>query len=240
MYLCKTIAFCGTGVDTFSMSYSDSVRAILPSELRRLFLRLRSPVKIQNYLDSLPVNFELTGESNFSPRDVFHQKTAHCFEGAVFAAAALAFHGERPLLMDFATAYNDEDHTIALFRKNGYWGAISKTNHAIIKYRDPVYDSPRELAMSYFHEYFMHDGRKSLRGYSRPFDLSKYSPQKWITSGESLDWLMAALSRTRYFPIAPEKNMRALTRASDIECAALRIQCYSRDGKKIDPSRVRI
>ena len=205
--------------------------------MRRLFSRLHSPSRIQDYLDTLSPNFELSGESNLSPYHVFSQKTAHCFEGAVFAASVLAFHGKKPLLMDFATAYDDEDHTVALFKEKGRWGAISKTNHAVLKYRDAVYASPRELAMSFFHEYYMWDGRKSLRGYSRPFDLSKYPPKKWIMSGESLngqalDWLMTAVSKTHYFPIAPEKNMRRLRRASKVELAALKVIDFPDPRKK--------
>lgn len=198
----------------------------------RLFSSLKSPARIQNYLDALPVNFELSGETNLSPYQVFTQKTAHCFEGAVFAAAVLAFHGKKPLLMDFATAYDDEDHTIALFKENGRWGAISKTNHAVLKFRDPIYLTPREIAMSFAHEYYLWDGRKSLRGYSASFDLSKYSPEKWIVSGESLDWLMTALSKTRYFPIGPENIMRRLRRASKVELRALEIVDFKDPRKK--------
>lgn len=184
---------------------------------------LNSPSKVQDYLDTLPVNFELSGESNLLPIQVFEKHTAHCFEGAVFAAAALAFHGHKPLLMDFATAYDDEDHTVALFKRGKFWGAISKTNHAVLKFRDPIYASPRELAMSYFHEYYMWDGRKSLRGYSKPFDLSKYPPEKWITAGESLDWVMAKLAKTHYFPVVPNNFERHLRRASKVELKALKI-----------------
>ncbi|MFZ2887066.1 MAG: hypothetical protein WA021_04575 [Minisyncoccia bacterium] len=199
--------------------------------MRRLFSKFKSPAAIQDYLDTLPVNFELSGETNLSPYQVFSQKTAHCFEGAVFAAVALAFHGQKPLLMDFATAYDDEDHTIALFKENGYWGAISKTNHAVLKYRDPIYKNVRELAMSFAHEYYLCDGRKSLRAYSAPFDLSKYPPEKWIlpedSSAEmnlrSLDWLMERLSKTHYFPLAPDKIMRRLRKASKVELKALKI-----------------
>ena len=190
--------------------------------MRYLFSSLNSPSKVQDYLDTLSINFELSGESNFPPIEVFKKKTAHCFEGAVFAAAALAFHGHKPLLMDFATAYDDEDHTIALFRRNNRWGAISKTNHAVLKYRDAIYKSPRELAMSYFHEYYLWDGRKSLRAYSAPFDLSKYPPEKWITSGESLDWVMAKLAKSRYFPVVPANFERQLRRVSDVELRALK------------------
>lgn len=216
--------------------YRDKIRAALPSDLRRLFSKLTSPSKVQDYLDALPTNFELSGETNFPPIQVFEKKTAHCFEGAVFAAAALAFHGRKPLLMDFATAYDDEDHTVALFKKNNRWGAISKTNHAVLKFRDPIYASPRELAMSYFHEYYLWDGRKSLRAYSAPFDLSKYPPEKWITSGESLDWLMATISKSRYFPVVPEKFERQLRRASNVELKALKIVDFPDPRKKIKDS----
>jgi hypothetical protein len=201
--------------------YADKIKRILPRDLRRLFSQLKTPSRIQDYLDTLPINFELSGESNFPPVEVFKRETAHCFEGAVFAAAALAFHGHRPLLMDFATAYDDEDHTVTLFKRGKYWGAISKTNHAVLKFRDPIYSSPRELAMSYFHEYYLWDGRKSLRAYSAPFDLSKYPPEKWITSGESLDWLMDAISNSRYFPVVPRKFERSLRHASKVEMSAL-------------------
>ena len=200
--------------------------------MRRLFLKLRTPSKIQDYLDTLPVNFEESGESNLSPLNVIVKKRAHCFEGAVLAASILAFHNKKPLLMDFGTAYDDEDHTVALFKENGLWGAISKTNHAVLKYRDAVYRSPRELAMSYFHEYYMWDGRKSLRGYSRPFDLSMFPPEKWIISVGDLDWLMSALARSRYFPVSPKNNHR-LRRASGIELRALAITEWPDPRKKL-------
>jgi hypothetical protein len=208
---------------TSLVSYTDSVRRILPPDLRRLFSKLDSPTKVQNYLDALPTNFELSGESNFPPIQVFQKQTAHCFEGAVFAAAALAFHGQKPILLDFATGFDDEDHTVAIFKRGKYFGAISKTNHAVLKFRDPIYASIRELAMSYFHEYYLWDGRKSLRAYSAPFDLSKYPPEKWITAGESLDWLMALISKTRYFPVVPKNFERQLRRASNVELKALKI-----------------
>lgn len=214
------------------MSYTTQVRAVLPRPLYRLFSDLSTPSKVQDYLDALPVNFELSGESNFSPISVFEKKTAHCFEGAVFAAAALAFHGHRPVLLDFATAYDDEDHTVALFKRGKYWGAISKTNHAVLKFRDPIYASIRELAMSYAHEYYLHDGRKSLRGYSKPFDLSKYPLKKWITSGESLDWLMTEVSHSHYFPVIPRNFERQLRRASSVELKALKITDFADPRKK--------
>lgn len=209
-----------------SMTYSKKLSSILPPDMRRVFSKLNSPQKIQDFLESIPINFELKGETNLSPRQVLKRRLTHCFEGAVFAAAALAYHGHKPLLMDFATAYDDEDHTVALFKQDGLWGAISKTNHTVLRYRDPVYKTPRELAMSYFHEYFMWDGRKSLRAYSQPFDLSKLKPENWVirdNSDQALDWLMKRLARSRYTEIAQSRAIKSLRRASAIEIKSLKL-----------------
>jgi hypothetical protein len=138
-------------------------------------------------------------------------------EGALLAAAALAYHGQKPLLMDFQTKMVDEDHVIALFRQNGYWGAISKTNHAILRYRDPIYRTPRELAVSYFNEYFIESGEKTLLKYSAPFDLSGIPPEKWITAGEELYFLIEKLDKSRHFPLVPEKNRRLIRKAAKVE-----------------------
>lgn len=192
-----------------------------PAE-RRIFARLNDPRKIQDYLDALPVNFEMSGETNLSPRRMLRAGTAHCFEGALFAAAALAYHGKKPLLMDFRTLPADEDHVVALFRENGSWGAISKTNHAVLRYRDAVYKSPRELAMSYFHEYFLWSGKKSLVAYSAPFDLSRFAPARWIAAEDDLDWLVEKLDDSRHFPAVPKKNLRRLRDASPIELRNLK------------------
>src|SRR3989344_2379480 len=197
--------------------YADKVRALLSPLERKIFAKLTTPQKIQNYLDTLPINFELRGETYMSPRRMLKAKTAHCFEGALFAAALLAYHGHKPLLMDLRTAVPYEDHVIALFRVNGLWGAISKTNHAILRYRDAVYRSPRELAMSYFHEYVESDGKKSLREYSSPFDLARYAPKRWVAADDDLHWLVDVLDNARHFPIAPKKNLRTLRAASPFE-----------------------
>ena len=206
-----------------SALYAKKVRALLSKDQRHIFLRLNSPHKIQTFLYSISINFEDDIETNHSPASVLKFKKAHCFEGAVLAAAIMAYHSQKPLLMDFVTAYDDEDHTVALFKKNGLWGAISKTNHVVLRYRDAVYRTPRELAMSYFHEYFMWDGRKSLRAYCEPFDVSQYEPARWITSSESLDWLMVALSKSRYHPVASKRVLRHLRLASPIERQSLRL-----------------
>ena len=131
----------------------------------KLFKKLNSPRKIQDYLNSLKINFEKNGETCMSPRFVVKTKKAHCMEGAMFAAAALEFHGRRPLLLDLRSVKRpyDYDHVIAVFKQDGFFGAISKTNHSVLRYREPIYKSIRELVMSFFHEYYLENGKKTLR-----------------------------------------------------------------------------
>lgn len=197
-----------------------------PLELK-LFKKLSSPQKIQNYLDSLKINFEMQGstyvETNMTPRAVMASQSAHCLEGAIFAAAVLAYHGQRPLLMDFRTIPVDEDHVIALFKQNGLWGAISKTNHSTLRWRDPIYRTTRELSLSYAHEYLLWNGKKSLIEYSAPFSLSRFDPKKWVIGREDLDWLPDALDNARHFPIAPKKNLELRRKADNIELRAMQL-----------------
>lgn len=208
------------------------LKSILRPSESKLLRKLSTPQKIQDYLDTLPVNFEALGETYMSPRKVFETGTAHCFEGALVAALALAYHGERPLMMDFQTAWDDEDHVIALYKQNSHWGAISKTNHSVLRYRDPIYKTPRELALSYFHEYFLWDGRKSLRNYSAPFDLSRYAPEKWVTAGEDLFWLVEAIDSARHFPLVPKKNLSLLRRVAKIELKNMKHTEWKLDARK--------
>lgn len=211
--------------------YAALLSSLLSDQQKKIFRRLSSPNKVQDYLDHLPANFELSGETNFSAVRVLSEKKAHCLEGAVFAAAVFAFHGHKPYLMDFQTAYDDEDHVVALFHVNNYWGAISKTNHSVLRFRDAIYASPRELAISYAHEYFLWDGRKSLRAYSRPFDLSKFHPSKWVTAKEDLNWLPEAIDKSPHYPILPNKNFR-LRNVATIEIANMRSTEWKKSGKK--------
>lgn len=125
---------------------------------------LKTPRKIQDFLEEIPINFEPEGDTCLSPRRVLRERRAHCIEGAMLAALALRIQGERPLVLDLEASAQDHDHVIALFKRHGCWGAISKTNHAVLRYREPVYKTIRELVLSFFHEYMDGTGRK-------PFDL---------------------------------------------------------------------
>lgn len=163
-----------------------------------------------------------------SSKRILDRGEAQCLEGAMLAAASLSFHGERPLLMDFQTMSYDEDHVVALFKRDNCWGAISKTNHAILRWRDPVYKTLRELAMSYFHEYYMHDGRKTMKAYSKAFDMRRYEPSLWVMSGDSLDQIAEDLDVSPHFPIVSPKKMRTLRRASAIEIKLLDVVEWKR------------
>ena len=154
----------------------------LTKEELKLLKSLNTPRKLQKYLNDIPMNFEEDKETCLSPREVIKQNRAHCIEGAIFAALALRLNGDKPLILDLTTTEDDFDHVVALFKEDGCWGAISKTNHAVLRYRDPVYKTVRELVMSYFHEYYLNNGKKTLRSYSKPINLSKFDKKGWITS----------------------------------------------------------
>lgn len=182
-----------------------------------LLRKLSTPQRIQDFLDTLPRNNEKERHTCASPRVVLREKKAHCIEGACLAALALSLHGERPLLLDLKAAANDDDHVVALYKRNGYWGAISKTNHPVLRFRDPVYRTVRELALSYFHEYFLlSDGRKTLRSYSRPFSLKRFGTE-WITREDDLWDIATSLDQSKHFPIVPLGSDRYLRPASAIE-----------------------
>jgi hypothetical protein len=200
-----------------SQHYRQSLRALLTAAERRVFSKLSTPDKIQDFLDRLPINFETRQETHMSPRRVLKMRRAHCTEGAMLAAACLAYHGQAPVLMDLRALPADDDHVIALFKVRGLWGAISKTNHAILRWRDPIYRSPRELAVSYAHEYYLRSGRKSLLCYSRPFRLTRYPPQAWVTAVDDLDWLMVDLDDSPHHALAPAPVLRRRRRVSALE-----------------------
>lgn len=186
----------------------------------RVLARLRTPRQVQDFVEAIPINFERGGETCMSPRRVLRENRAHCVEGAMLAALALRVQGRRPWLCDLRATRDDDDHVVALFRERGRWGAVSKTNHAVLRFRDPVYVSVRELAMSYFHEYFIDDGRKVLREYSDPFDLSRFDRRGWMTSERDLCWLPRALDRAPHHALLPRGAARALRRADPIELRA--------------------
>lgn len=176
-----------------------------PSELR--FLRgLRTPHRIQAFLDSIP--YHLAGTA-FSPRLVMRHQTAHCLEAAIFAAAALRVNGYPPLLLDLE-GWRDTDHVIAPFREKGAWGAVALSNFAGLRFRPPVYRSLRELAMSYFNDYFNLRRERSLRTFSQPVNLSRFDKLDWETREDNV-WFIAEhlcdIPHTRLLTKAQERTL---------------------------------
>lgn len=208
---------------------------LLPTELA-LLKKLSTPHKVQDFLDHFPVNFSQIGEPVKSPRWVLQHKKAHCIEAAIVAAAAVAFHGRPALLMDLQASDDDEDHVVALFKENGLWGAISKSNHPQLRWRDAIYKTERELALSYFNEYFLFDtthynkkvsknklGIKTLRKYSTLFDLSKIDPAKWWAA-KDLDWLAEKLDASPHYPLVSKSAIKNLRKASALEIKAAKLE----------------
>jgi hypothetical protein len=180
-------------------------------EEKQFLCKLNDPDRIQAFLDSLDYNpvYECR-----SPRWVIKKRSAHCFEGALFAAAALSFIGYKPLVVDMK-AYNDDDHVIAVFKENGHWGSVAKSNFTSLRYREPVYRSLRELVMSYFDFYFNTNGEKSLRAYSLPLDLTLYNHKEWMTTDEDLEYIGDKLEQMRHYKVVNEDMILKLKVASE-------------------------
>jgi hypothetical protein len=180
-----------------------------PRELRAL-RALGSPVGVQRALDAMP--YHLAGTA-WSPRRVLRERTAHCLEGAVFAAAALRVLGYPPLLLDLE-AVQDTDHVVAVFRVRGHWGAIAKSNFSGLRYREPVHRSLRELVMSYFDGYINLRGERTLRAYSRPVNLARFDRRRagWATAEGDLWWIAEHLLEIRHTRLLAPTMIRALSR----------------------------
>jgi hypothetical protein len=176
-----------------------------------LLKTLNNPDKIQGFLDSMDYNPNYECRS---PRWVIRKRSAHCFEGALFAAAVLDFIGYKPLIVDMK-AFNDDDHVIAIFREEGYWGAVAKSNFTSLRFREPVYRSLRELIMSYFDFFFNINREKSLRSYSLPFDLTSFNKRNWATTDEDLEYIGDKIESLHHFPVVSEKMIKKLSIASD-------------------------
>ncbi len=179
--------------------------------------KLNTPAKVQDFLDTIAINFESDGIDTLkSPLAVLRTKSAHCIEAAILGAYILSLQGRPALLLNLKSTKKDFDHTVALFKEQGYWGALSKSNHAVLRYREPVYKNIRELALSYFHEYFTDDGVKTLRKYSAPLNLDIFEDD-WPTAEENLWGIGEELQVIKYYDIAPKSILKKLRKADKIE-----------------------
>jgi hypothetical protein len=181
------------------------------SEELKLLRQLDSPMKIQAFLDNLQYNSVIECRS---PRYVIKNSRAHCTEGAIFAAACLEFIGYPPLVVDLK-AENDDDHVIAVFKHKGYWGAVAKSNFTVLRFREPVYRTLRELSMSYFDFYFNTLGEKTLRSYSLPYNLNRFNQTGWRTTDKDLDEIGSWLTNVKHIQLITPAQVKNLSIAGD-------------------------
>lgn len=178
-----------------------------PRELRKIS-SLKTPFGIQRYLDALPYHFAGTA---WSPRKVLLENTAHCLEGALFAAGALRIIGFEPLIVDLE-AVKDTDHVLAVFKVGGCWGSIAKSNFSGLRYREPVYRSIRELAMSYFDLYFNLRGERTLRRFSAPVNLARFDRLGWMTTEKPVWFIAEYLTKIKHYSLMKRQFIRRLHR----------------------------
>jgi hypothetical protein len=194
-----------------------------PAELRKL-RSLKDPHGIQRFLDDMPYHL---ADTAWSPRRVLRENTAHCFEGAIFAAAALRANGLPPLIVDFE-AKHDTDHVVAVYQMNGHWGAIAKSNFAGCRYREPVYRSLRELAMSYFNLYFNLRRERTLRTFSRPVNLARFDHLEWMTTEKPIWFIVDYLFKIYHYKMLQPGMARGLHRVDE---RLFRAECVGRAEK---------
>ena len=181
-----------------------------------IFPRLPTPARIQAYLDDTPYSAE---NRYRCPLSVVRDRKAHCFDGAVFAAAMLRRLGHPPLIVDLLPNDRDDDHMLALFRVEGRLGAVAKSNFSGLRYREPIFRSLRELVLSYFEDYFNSAGEKTLRAYTVSLNLARFDPQDWLARDETMDVIADALDTIRKVPLITK---RMAARLQPVDPLALR------------------
>ena len=181
-----------------------------PAELRKV-RGFKEPFGIQRYLDDLPYHLEDTA---WSPRRVLREGTAHCLEGALFAAAALRVLGHPPLIVDFE-AQHDTDHVVAVFKVRNHWGALAKSNYTGCRYREPVYRSLREIAMSYFNTYFNMRRERTMRTFSRPVNLARFDDREWMTTEEPIWFIPLYLFEVKHYKLLTPAMIKRLHRVDE-------------------------
>jgi hypothetical protein len=174
----------------------------------QIFAKLKAPFKIQEFLDSIPYSDE---ERYRCPRSVLQDRKAHCYDGAVFAAAALRMIDYPPLLVDMLPNGRDDDHVLAVFRQNNRWGAIAKSNFSGLRFREPVYRGLRELIMSYFEFYYNIAREKTLVGYTAPLNLNRFDKLNWLVSDNVMDVIAIELDSNRKYNIISTAMARQLS-----------------------------
>jgi hypothetical protein len=194
----------------------------LTASQARILARLGTPEKIQDFITAIPINSEKGGETCRSAAEVLKHNKAHCIEASFVAASALWMAGYKPLVMDMQASKEDHDHVITLFKEKTGWGAISKSNHVWLRWRDPIYRDLRELALSYFHEYTK-GKNKTLRAYSTPVDLRRFKNLEWVNSKEDCWEIAESIDDSRHYSLITPAQIRALRPRDAMEMKADRL-----------------
>jgi hypothetical protein len=179
----------------------------LTTTQRQQLASLTTPAHIQAYLDEMPYSAE---DCYCCPLSVVRDRQAHCFDGAVFAAAMLRRLGHPPLIVDLLPNERDDDHMMALFKVDGHLGAVAKSNFSGLRYREPIFRRLRELVLSYFEDYFNAAGEKTLRAYTVSLNLARFDRQDWLTRDETMDTIATALDTIRKVPLLTAHMTRGL------------------------------
>ena len=206
----------------------DNHLGFTPKELRKL-RSLKDPHGIQRFLDDMPYHL---ADTAWSPRVVLREETSHCLEGAIFGAAALRAIGYPPLILDLE-AHHDTDHVVAIYKVNGHWGAVAKSNYVGCRFREPVYRSLRELAMSYFNLYFNLRRERTLRTFSRPVNLARFDRQQWMTTEKPIWFIVYYLLEIPHFKLLKPGMARYLHRVDE---RLFQAECWGKAYKKVASS----
>jgi hypothetical protein len=174
---------------------------------RRTLDRLATPAAAQAFLDGVTYSSE---EIYRCPLRVLRERKGHCFDGAIFAAAALQRMGYPPLILELLPNGRDDDHLLAVYRQEGCWGALAQSNFTGLRYREPVYRSLRELVMSYFEQFYNTDREKTLRGYTEPINLRTFDSREWMTRDGTMRQIAGALDRVPHRRVLTLKMVRRL------------------------------
>jgi hypothetical protein len=172
--------------------------------------RLSPPWKIQQYLDAIDYDVEAGGCR--SPRRVLRERRVQCMDGALFAAAALRVQGYPPLIVDLE-AEQDSDHVLAVYKSRGLWGAVARSNFTGLRFREPVFRTIRDLAVSYLEGYFNLRREKTLRRFSNPVSLERFDGRGWMTSEDDLWFVPEYLVDVRHYRLLPPAVESALAPA---------------------------
>ncbi len=190
------------------MSVVEDFNQELTKSERQLMVKLTTPRKIQDFLDELPYSLETRYRC---PLSVLRDRVAHCYDGALFGAAALRCIGYPPVILNMIAILHDDDHLLALYKREGRWGAVAKSNFVGLRFREPIYITLHELVMSYFEEFFNVEGKKTLRAYTVPLNLTAFDRSHWMTSDETLERVGARLDEIRQVRLVSRRMIANLS-----------------------------